>query len=261
MGNIGLDGQSLYRTKNGNAKGKMTMLLIKVAVEYNDDGYLMHAENYPGAFARSKTKVEALAKFKKEIPQYILWATGKNVSTDDMLEIEVVREKLSTLEISDADTDILFETERMPLSEEKYGELKALAIKSAQDFNQLYLSVPIKDKAAKPPRQTFYGPVPRTAFEMYKHTNNVTNYYVGEIGVKVNNLPDIVENRLNAFQRIEARPGYLCNDVQKGSYGEEWSLGKVLRRFIWHDRIHAKAMYRMAVALWGKENIKNPFYF
>ena len=44
----------------------------------------------------------------------------------------------------------------------------------------------------------------------------------------------------------------------RGTSGE--SMRKVLRRFIWHDRIHAKAMWRTAVALWGSE-IKNPFYF
>ena len=49
--------------------------------------------------------------------------------------------------------------------------------------------------------------------------------------------------------------------VRKGSYGEDWSLRKVLRRFIWHDRIHAKAMYRMATKVFGAESIVNPFYF
>ena len=51
------------------------------------------------------------------------------------------------------------------------------------------------------------------------------------------------------------------NAVIEGSYGEAWSLRKVLRRFIWHDRIHAKAMYRMAVKVFGAENVANPFCF
>ncbi len=49
--------------------------------------------------------------------------------------------------------------------------------------------------------------------------------------------------------------------VIEGSYGEAWSLRKVLRRFIWHDRIHAKAMYLMAVKLFGVENVADTFYF
>ena len=33
---------------------------------------------------------------------------------------------------------------------------------------------------------------------------------------------------------------FLKNPVISGSYGEEWSLRKLLRRFVWHDRIHAR---------------------
>ena len=32
-------------------------------------------------------------------------------------------------------------------------------------------------------------------------------------------------------------------------------------RFLWHDRIHAKAMYRMAVKTFGENCLKNPFGF
>lgn len=96
---------------------------------------------------------------------------------------------------------------------------------------------------------------------MYIHTNNVTNYYVGEIGIEISNLTNILENRMYAIQKIEEKEDYLQNKVYKGSYDEEWSLRKVLRRFIWHDRIHAKAMYRMAAKIWGKEKIADPFYF
>lgn len=60
---------------------------------------------------------------------------------------------------------------------------------------------------------------------------------------------------------IEAKQDYLQNQAFDGSYGEEWSLRKVLRRFIWHDRIHAKAMYRMATKIWMKDIIANPFLF
>lgn len=51
------------------------------------------------------------------------------------------------------------------------------------------------------------------------------------------------------------------NKVYKGSYGELWSLKKVLRRFIWHDRIHAKVMYRMAVRTFGEGCVWNRFGF
>ena len=53
----------------------------------------------------------------------------------------------------------------------------------------------------------------------------------------------------------------LENKVFEGSYGEEWSVAKVLRRFIWHDRIHAKAMYRRAFDAFWDADIDNVFHF
>lgn len=70
-----------------------------------------------------------------------------------------------------------------------------------------------------------------------------------------------MECRRRGFEALEKRPDFLANPVVEGSYGEYWTLRKVLRRFIWHDRIHAKAMYRMAAGIFGAENIPNPFFF
>jgi len=125
----------------------------------------------------------------------------------------------------------------------------------------MYDSFPDKNKAVLPTRKTFYGSVPRTATEMYLHTNNVNNYYWGEINLEVSNDGTILENRLRGFEELEKRGDFLSGKVYDGSYGELWSVPKVLRRFIWHDRIHAKAMYRMGVAAFGAELIPNIFKF
>ena len=145
-------------------------------------------------------------------------------------------------------------------SRSEYEELKALALKSAQDFLDLYEVIPDKNKSCLPIRKTFYGQVPRTAFEMYEHTKNVNDYYFGEIGVETEHEGTIVECRQRGFALLEGQPDFLKNTVYLGNYDEEWSLRKVLRRFIWHDRIHAKAMYRMAVRTFGG-GIPNLFHF
>lgn len=233
--------------------------LVKVVVEYNENGYLIYADNYPGAYTRGKTKIEALGKMNDEIKAYIMWA--ENEIVNESFSIEVVQEKKSNLQICDADSDVIFESERAPLSEEEYKNLKVLVLKSAKDFKTLYDSIPKKDFTKLKPRKTFYGNVPITANEMLIHTNNVTNYYVGEIEVSIENLSDIYENRILALKSVEEFPNYLDNIVFEGSYNELWSLRKVLRRFIWHDRIHAKAMYHMATTIWSKDVITNPFFF
>ena len=96
---------------------------------------------------------------------------------------------------------------------------------------------------------------------MYEHTKNVNEYYFVEIAVDADNGGTIYECRRRGFEALEAKLDFLKNDVTECSYGEDWSLRKVLRRFIWHDRIHARAMYRMAVKVFGAENVANPFCF
>ena len=177
--------------------------------------------------------------------------------------VEIVQEKESSLRICDADSDVIFEGEKTPLTVEEYFRLKELALKSAADFYRLYLSIPDKSRSCLPVRKTFYGDIPRTAEEMYEHTKNVNSYYFGEIGIDVSNDGTIYECRRRGFELLERleMENYLANAVVCGSYDELWSLRKVMRRFIWHDRIHAKAMYRMAVKTFGEGSVENVFQF
>ena len=147
------------------------------------------------------------------------------------------------------------------LTLEEYQQLKELALKSAQDFLELYESVPDKNKSCLPERKTFYGAIPRTAQEMYEHTKNVNAYYFGEMDIAADNEGNIYECRKRGFELLEQREDFLKNPVIEGSYDELWSVRKMLRRFIWHDRIHGKAMYRMAVRTFGRDAVKNPFRF
>ena len=202
---------------------------IRCVWEHNGSDSILYAENFAGAFTRGASKDSALQKMPSEIKSYLMWTGGL---TPDSFELEIVQEKRSALAISDADTDILFDRERTGLSMSEYTDLKLLALKSARDFMTLYQAVPDKDKSCLPVRATFYGQVPRTAFEMYEHTKNVNDYYFGEIGVAADHEGDIAECRERGFAVLENQPDFLKNTVRLGSYDEEWSLRKVLRRFI-----------------------------
>lgn len=230
---------------------------IRCVWEHNGSDSILYASNFVGAFTRGETKDIALQKMAREVASYLEW---KGEAAPDSLEPAIVQEKASALMISDADSDVLFAEEKKPLSAAEYKDLKTLALRSAQDFLDLYEAVPDKNKSCLPVRKTFYGQVPRTASEMYEHTKNVNDYYFGEIGVETDHEGTIIECRRRGFALLEDQPDFLRNTVYLGSYGEEWSLRKVLRRFIWHDRIHAKAMYRMAVRMFGG-SIPNVFHF
>lgn len=226
--------------------------------EHNGSDSLLYAADYPGAFTRGPSRQEAVEKMTSEIASYFHWCRLPAVMA---VEVVISQEKKSDLAICDADSDVLFQTEYAPLTFQEYEALKALALKSAGDFQKLYDAIPDKDRSDLPARDTFYGKVPRTAREMYVHTKNVNAYYFGEINVPADNDGTILECRQRGFAVLEQLPYFLNNALFDGSYGEEWTLRKVLRRFIWHDRIHAKAMYRMAVQNFGADSVPNIFGF
>ena len=241
--------------ESGSAEANMK---INCVWEHNGNDSILYADNFVGAFTRGASKEEAIRKMPEEIRRFQLWISETPL---DDYDIEIVQEKESVLQIRDADSDVLFTTEEEPLRAEEYQYLKSLALKSAEDFYALYNSFPDKNQSAVPHRKTFYGEVPRTAEEMYQHTKNVNEYYFSEVGVKSDNEGSIVSCRARGFAALESIAGYLSLEPVTGSYDEQWSIRKVLRRFIWHDRIHAKAMYRMGIRTFGPDAIPDIFGF
>lgn len=233
-------------------------MTIRCIWEHNGADSLLYCADYPGAYTRGESREIASKKMTKELCAFSRWS---GLPIPDQAEFIIVQEKASVLQIADADSDIIFDEETLPFCEETYQNLKSLALKSASDFHQLYLSIPDKNTSVLPVRTTFYGNRPRTAQEMYVHTKNVNSYYFAEIGIDTDNDGTIFDCRRRGFEKLEENSSFLNNTVIEGSYGEFWSVRKLLRRFIWHDRIHAKAMYRMASKTFPSDTFLNPFEF
>ena len=85
--------------------------------EHNGRDTLLHLREYPGAYTRGKTLEEALRKVPEEIFRYQRWMSAP---CPDICEPVIARELNSSLDISDADSDILLEGEGGPLSPEEY---------------------------------------------------------------------------------------------------------------------------------------------
>lgn len=223
--------------------------------EHHGNDTLLWAQEVPGACTRGASLEEALAKMPNELAACLAWRGEAYCPRP----LRIAQEKQSDLDIRDADSDVLLAGEEKPLTREEYEALKALCLRSARDFLTLYRSIPDADASCLAPRQTFYGPLPRTARQMYEHTLGVNDYYFGEIGVETDHEGDIVSCRARGFQALETAPDFLQNRLFSGSYGEEWTLRKVMRRFLWHDRIHARAMTRMAGRTFPESALPDPF--
>ena len=143
----------------------------------------------------------------------------------------------------------------------EYTRLKLLCLKSAHDFAALYRSIPQPKRALIKSRQTFYGKIPASSYEMLTHTNQTLAYYAAAIGLSHENDPDFVKNRQKLFALLESTPDFLRLGICVAPDGELWTVRKLLRRLLWHDRIHARALYRHAVTFWARDRIANPFLF
>ncbi len=234
-------------------------MIIPAVCEYNEGGCLIYADNLPGAYVRGETENQALAKFDGEVRSYLRWC-GKKTELSEPVEVEIVQRKKSDLHICDADSDVLFASEQETLTLEEYQKLKMLTLRSARDFNKIYQAIGNPNISNRTPRTSFYGAVPRTPQEMYEHTNRTTAYYAAAFGIEMDNAADIYANRMLLFSEIESIEDFLAGKIYIAPDGEQWTIRKLLRRLLWHDRIHAKAMWRTATALWGSA-IPNPFYF
>ena len=228
---------------------------MRAALEYNNRGCMLFSLDCPGAFARAASREEAVNKLPAEVAAFCRWSGGQTPTGPVCIQEEKYQPELS---VEDADGDMIFDQERRIVTETEYLTSRTLILRSARDLDQLYASIPDPDRPLAPPRKTFYGECPNTARKMFEHTNGVTGYYVGELGAQAPIFSSCYETRLAGLAAVENLPDFLNLPVREGSYGEEWSLKKVLRRFLWHDRIHARAMYRRARGIWGGK-IADPF--
>ena len=99
--------------------------------EHNGNDTLLYSVDYVGAYTRGSSLEAAMSKMSAEIEAYSLWR-GQDCRHET--DVQIVQEKDSDLQLADADSDILFDSEKAPLSREEYEELKALVLKSASDF-------------------------------------------------------------------------------------------------------------------------------
>jgi len=237
------------------------MAHIEVIAEYNEKGAMLWADAYPGAYSRGETVSKALEKFPKALSEYARWAYGAPMDNLSEADFVVTHAYKSALAVEDADSDVLFPSERLPMDMTEYTQKKQLCFRSAQDFEKLYASIPQKDRALRKSRRTFYGRIPCSAREMAEHTNRTLEYYANAVGLTFENEGGLLENRKRLFRALESTPDFLAPRVYTAGDGELWTLRKLLRRILWHDRIHARALYRLAITFWQKERIENPFCF
>ena len=217
--------------------------LLHIEFETNGVGWIGYVAELPGAFVRGPTEEVSLSKGEKEVRRYARWLGLEPKVSCTLLRTRVHR---SGLCVEDADNEILLEYDRGRLNPSTFDRWCQIALFSGACFQELYAAATLRDwRDPARDRETFNGPAPCSIREVYQHVDRVQGYYQQCLGL----TPDFgscsfTERRRECLARISELYGNNTGLNVRQEGGEEWTTAKALRRYIWHDRIHAKSIVR-----------------
>lgn len=221
---------------------------MHIIYETNGLGFLGWIKDLPGAYIRGKTLEEARGKVNKEIALCTEW-----LNFEKAIDMQINEEiKKSDLHIEDADSDIIFDSELIDFDKkEEFLFWCNKILLSGTKTEEIYKRMKNKsliDITMK--RKTFYGDVYCTINDQYRHIVNVQNYYLNQIGTEMNIADELRLNRMEFVEKLKEKYLKEGNKLYRNE-SEDWTVKKVIRRTIWHDRIHIRAIERMENRLSG----------
>ena len=197
----------------------------------------------PGAYVRGRTEAEALSKVPGEARSYLNWLGAPLISE---IRARVVETHRCHLAVEDADSEILLASDRSPMNQDELRRLTGIVRRSGETFKSLYESSALRDWVDTTRiRKTFYGDVPKTIREVFDHVERTQHYYLSRIGLGVEKNQPFISVRESGVGQIERLFETKRNSEVYYVDDESWTVKKVLRRFVWHDRIHGKAIVRI----------------
>jgi hypothetical protein len=218
---------------------------LSVALETNGIGFHGFIVELPGAYVRGPSEREAVSKAAGEAGSYLAWLRQESGRFPNPRIVQSHRCKLM---VEDADCEILLADDRRPINDQEFLHLVELSRYSGLTFNGLYDSAEFKDWVDEARiRKTFYGETKKTIKETFDHVKRTQYYYLSRTGISLPedealSFMDIRESCFDKLAHLYKKEG---NSRVYALGGEEWTLRKILRRFVWHDRIHGKAITRM----------------
>nr|WP_314779494.1 hypothetical protein [uncultured Treponema sp.] len=215
---------------------------MHIIYETNGLGFLGWITDLPGAYIRGKTLEEARGKVNKEIALCTEW-----LNFEKAIDMQINEEiKKSGLHIEDADSDIIFDSELIDFDKKEdflfWCDKVLLSGTKTEEIYKKMKNKSLVDITMK--RKTFYGDVYCTINDQYRHIVNVQNYYLNQIGTKMNIGDELRLNRMEFIEKLKEKYLKEGNKLYRNE-SEDWTIKKLIRRTIWHDRIHIRAIERM----------------
>lgn len=234
------------------------MPAVAAVAEENDAGVILFALEYPGACGWGPTEADARERLRAALRDTLDWLDDHGLARTAprpdpaVAPIEVTERVPATGEPRQCDSEGCFAFDRRAYSDAEVRRTRALLRASRRDLLDLVAGLEARtlDRRLVADR--------RTVREVLDHVAVAEHWYLTRVEVPVD-VPDgwdgypdetferLAETRADVVRALRSLP-----DVPRARRtrswvvdGERWSLRKLLRRLVWHERLHARQLERL----------------
>lgn len=236
------------------------MVAVSAAAEEGEAGTILFAFAYPGACGWGPTEADARERLRAGLRSTLDWLDAHGLDhlaprgdvDVEQFDVAVTERVPATGDPRQCDTEGFFEFDRRPYADADVSRTAALLAASRRDLLDAVAgrSAPTLDRRLVEDR--------RTVREILDHVAVAEHWYLTRVDLPVDvrdgwrGYPDDTFERLTVTRADVERVLRALPDVPaerrsatRVADGERWSVRKVLRRLVWHERLHYRQLVRL----------------
>jgi predicted RNase H-like HicB family nuclease/uncharacterized damage-inducible protein DinB len=214
-----------------------------------------HVVELPGCFSRGTSRSEALSLLDCVVEERLAWLTARDLNYPHLSGFKVIEEQHNLPELGESGGAVaLFSSDLTPIDEGSLGDAERLMQFSRQEVLSAVEQLTEEELDVCP------IPGKRTVRMDITHIVNAEEWYISRLGPKYQRVyEDKLRarkriRRLSAVERLRSTREVMIlaletalRDAHQGPFTrraytrypeEQWTLRKVLRRFLEHEREH-----------------------
>lgn len=234
------------------------MATVSAVAESNDDGVILFAFTFPGACGWGPTEAAARERLRWSIRECRDWLVrhdleplAPRIDPDDD-EIEIDERVPATGDPLDCDSEGFFDYDQAAYADDEVARIRTLLERSRADLLDLVTDQPpaVLDHRLVEDR--------RTIRDVVDHVAITEHWYLTRVELPVNVPADWRAYPEQTFERLSATRADVervldalpsLPSAQRAQTwtldGERWSQRKMLRRLVWHERLHLSQLDRL----------------
>ena len=222
-------------------------MVFHAAIEDMEPGnWVTWVFEYPGCYARGSTRDQALGLVPQAIEEHIVRLRQARFLPDDEspeISVVVAEEFRAFQSTPDYLVNAFFNNDRIPLSENDIKYARCILAMNRDDLLAVVAGLTQDDLDRE-----IRGEVQKNIGGILRHIGTAEWWYWDRLGLAFPRQERPVDHMtLLAVIReftIKHLPELVGSTLIRSCSGEEWSPRKLLRRTIWHERVHTLQIKR-----------------